>query len=337
MSVSMISDPIQYAPVSRRYRHVVAGALALALHAGLIVGLAHWEVVPTQAAPASRGLDVVLVRAPAPKPVEASAIGAADQRARGERQASSEALQTPSADESQADTSAPTAPLAPEVAKAIREPPTLASPPPASAATQEASASAASEGEEEPQAATPLRRTTPESAAPRRQAPPPKPASAAEPQAAPQAASEKPPAAPSERRPSASELLAQATSSVREQGFVASREPDAPPQSAATQAAEARYIADWTRRVEQYGNLHYPAPSHLEGQLRIRVVIGSDGRLREVQVLQSSGFAELDQAALDTVRGAAPYRPFDTGLAGRDSLVITRIWRFGKGNNFGVH
>ncbi|EWG98733.1 energy transducer TonB, partial [Halomonas sp. BC04] len=105
---------------------------------------------------------------------------------------------------------------------------------------------------------------------------------------------------------------------------------------AAQRAAEARYIDDWTRRVEDYGNRVHPAPRHLEGQLRIRVVIGRDGQLRQAEVVQSSGHTELDQAALDTVHGAGPYRPFDSGMGELDSLSITRVWRFGQGNHFGV-
>nr|WP_282103584.1 TonB family protein [Halomonas getboli] len=105
---------------------------------------------------------------------------------------------------------------------------------------------------------------------------------------------------------------------------------------AAQRAAEARYIDDWTHRVEDYGNRVHPAPPELDGQLRIRVVIGRDGQVRRAEVIQSSGHSELDQAALDTVHGAAPYRPFDAGMGELDSLSITRIWRFGEGNDYGV-
>lgn len=134
---------------------------------------------------------------------------------------------------------------------------------------------------------------------------------------------------------SGSALLAQATASVRQQGF------DAPPvdnggEDQAQQAAEARYIAAWTRRVEEYGNRHYPAPSQLDGQLRVRVVIGREGQLLQAEVIQSSGHPELDQAALQALQGAAPYRPFDRGMGAQDSLTVIRNWRFGKGHNFGV-
>nr|WP_299379937.1 TonB family protein [uncultured Halomonas sp.] len=149
-----------------------------------------------------------------------------------------------------------------------------------------------------------------------------------------------PPPTQSKTAPSGQALLAQAGESVRQQGFTA---PSSPYDSgderrrSAQRAAETRYIDAWTRRVETYGNRHYPAPGALDGQLRIRVVIGREGQLREAEVIQSSGHSELDQAAMKAVEGAAPYRPFDRGMGARDSLTITRTWRFGKGNSYGVH
>jgi periplasmic protein TonB len=148
------------------------------------------------------------------------------------------------------------------------------------------------------------------------------------------------PAAESPAAPSASgrDLRAQATTSIREQGLSPGVEGESAddPRQPARRAAEARYIDDWTRRVEDYGNRVHPAPRHLHGQLRIRVVIGRDGQLRQAEVIQSSGHPELDQAALDTVQGASPYRPFDSGMGDLDDLTITRVWRFGQGNHYGV-
>ncbi len=59
-------------------------------------------------------------------------------------------------------------------------------------------------------------------------------------------------------------------------------------QLAAREAAEARYIAAWTRQVEAFGNRHYRLSPPLEGQLRIRVVVGREGQLRRIEVVQSS-------------------------------------------------
>ncbi|WP_158772391.1 TonB family protein [Cobetia sp. L2A1] len=123
---------------------------------------------------------------------------------------------------------------------------------------------------------------------------------------------------------------AQASGQTREVvGELASRK-------AARASARARYINDWTGTVQSFGNLHYPAPANLSGELRIRAVILPNGQLEYAEVLQSSGHAELDQAALDTVYGAAPYAPFDESLKGMSRLTITRIWRFGSGNDSGA-
>lgn len=122
----------------------------------------------------------------------------------------------------------------------------------------------------------------------------------------------------------------QASGQAREvAGDVASRK-------AARASARARYINDWTGTVQSFGNLHYPAPANLSGELRIRAVVLPSGQLEYAEVLQSSGHAELDQAALDTVYGAAPYAPFDESLRGMSQLTITRIWRFGPGNDSGA-
>lgn len=302
---SPLGDPIQYAPVTRAYRHWLAWSLALLLHLVVIGVVASRQFAP---APVERtSIDVVLVSRPSTAAVEAAAIAEADQRAAG---ASGE----------QAPVEARAAPMdeLPELSAAEPEvdPATPAETEPA----------ARSERERE--------REAPESPAAER---PREAQAAAEPRdAAPRSAE----AAPTASAPSASgrDLLAQASTSIREQGLApefAGEQPGAGRQ-AARQAAEARYIDDWTRRVEDYGNRVHPAPRHLEGQLRIRVVIGRDGQVRRAEVVQSSGHAELDQAALDTVHGAAPYRPFDRGMGHLDSLSITRVWRFGQGNHYGV-
>ncbi|QFU00054.1 Gram-negative bacterial tonB protein [Halomonas sp. THAF5a] len=303
---SPLSDPIQYAPVTRPHRHWLAWSLALLLHLVVIGVVASRQFAPAPSA-APTSVDVVLVSRPAEAPVEAEAIAEADQRAAGtpEAQAPAEARAAPreALPERQA--------AEPEV-----DPATPAAPQPAQAP--------ATERDREAPAAEAIREapSTPE---PRESAPQSAEASAPPTAAAPSA--------------SGRDLLAQATASIRDQGLSAEYAGEQPGEGrpAAQQAAEARYIDDWTRRVEDYGNRVHPAPRELAGQLRIRVVIGRDGQVRQAEVIQSSGHAELDQAALDTVHGAAPYRPFDRGMGRLDSLSITRVWRFGQGNHYGVH
>ncbi len=42
--------------------------------------------------------------------------------------------------------------------------------------------------------------------------------------------------------------------------------------------------------------------SGMEGQVIVKVLVGSDGKVDEVEVLQSSGYKELDEAASSTAK-----------------------------------
>ncbi|KAA0010201.1 energy transducer TonB [Billgrantia pellis] len=297
--VASISDSIHYAPVTRPYRCWLALSVALLLHLVLIGMVSTWRFAP---APAERtSLEVVLVTRPAEPPEDVEAIAEADQQAAGEQSEEAPAEQR---------------------AALLDELPVLEAP--------ESAVDPTTSAEPEP---VPVEEAAIEAERDSEATPPAKPR-----ESAPQA--QEPPSAPTVAPTSASgrDLLAQATRSVREQGIDPDlAEPaDGEARPAAQRAAEARYVDDWTRRVEDYGNRVHPAPSHLHGELRIRVVIGRDGQLRQAEVVQSSGHRELDQAALDTVHGAGPYRPFDSAMGELDSLSINRVWRFGQGNHFGV-
>jgi protein TonB len=107
--------------------------------------------------------------------------------------------------------------------------------------------------------------------------------------------------------------------------------------SASTRSAEdARYLDNWRRRIEAVGNLNYPQQARqqqLYGSLRMLVALLPDGDLQEVQILQSSGYSILDQAAIEIVRLAAPFQAFPEEMrAETDILEIIRTWRFHEGN-----
>ena len=62
------------------------------------------------------------------------------------------------------------------------------------------------------------------------------------------------------------------------------------------------------RRVEELK--HYPASARVdraEGKVVVKAVIDEDGRIDEVKVFQSSGYPALDEAAIETMRQAAPF------------------------------
>jgi len=98
------------------------------------------------------------------------------------------------------------------------------------------------------------------------------------------------------------------------------------------EAVDAAYLHDWRRRVEAVGNRYYPEASlryGIYGSLRLLVVINHDGQLEDIQILASSGFAVLDEAAIKIVRMAAPFARFPAELrASADKLEIIRTWQF---------
>ncbi|MBD3897101.1 energy transducer TonB [Halomonas sp. ML-15] len=294
--MASVGDALDYAPVTRAYRRWLAWALAIVLHLAILGVVASWTLSPELAPPTS--IEVVLVNQPERQPVDSDRIAEADQQARGDANASAATARLAAADRS----------ITAPAAEAGELTPDLAAPPVA----QLAEVVSASQGESSPTRIDPALAQRPTLADPR-------------------------PAGQAGARDSR-DPLGQAALSLRQQGEAATlaAEQSGEARQAAREAAEARYIEAWTRRIETYGNRDYPAPAHLDGELRIRVVIGRDGQLRQAEVVQSSTHPELDQVALATVRGAAPYPPFDDALGTLDSLSITRVWRFGKGNHIGV-
>lgn len=64
-----------------------------------------------------------------------------------------------------------------------------------------------------------------------------------------------------------------------------------------------------------------------EGAVKVGFTISADGSLQSVTVKSSSGFDELDEAALDAVRDAAPFDPLPSGT-GRRQLPLSVTLRF---------
>lgn len=103
--------------------------------------------------------------------------------------------------------------------------------------------------------------------------------------------------------------------------------------SVSTKASyDAKYLHDWSTRIEQVGNRNYPSEAlnrRITGQLRLSVTINPDGSVYEVKVLQSSGQRILDDAAKQIVRLAAPFASFPPEIRKHvDRLQIIRTWNF---------
>ena len=95
---------------------------------------------------------------------------------------------------------------------------------------------------------------------------------------------------------------------------------------------EAAYIEAFRRKVEATGTRHFPRralDSNTFGGVRLMVALRRDGGIEEVKVLQSSGHDFFDQAAVQSVRLAAPFEPFTQDMRERmDVLEIIRTWKF---------
>ncbi len=94
----------------------------------------------------------------------------------------------------------------------------------------------------------------------------------------------------------------------------------------------AAYEKNWQSKVERIGNMNYPEAAQngkLSGTLELSVGINTDGSLYRVDVLSSSGHKELDQAAINIVKLAAPYAELPEGVRDEvDILFIKRRWIF---------
>ena len=100
--------------------------------------------------------------------------------------------------------------------------------------------------------------------------------------------------------------------------------------AAPTTDAETAYLAMWRRKCERLGRVNYP-PGNVQGELVMRVSIASSGQLNYVSIVRSSGSTLLDEAALKTVRQAAPYQPFSVEMRKAfDHIEFTRTWQYSK-------
>lgn len=101
---------------------------------------------------------------------------------------------------------------------------------------------------------------------------------------------------------------------------------------ASRQTDDARYQFEWQQKVELIGNQHYPEEARrnrLIGDVRLVVALLPDGSIQRIDILASSGKSVLDQAAIRSVKLAAPFAPFPAELRQKaDVLEIIRTWQF---------
>ncbi|OLF40881.1 energy transducer TonB [Psychrobacter sp. L7] len=98
-----------------------------------------------------------------------------------------------------------------------------------------------------------------------------------------------------------------------------------------TRGAAADYINTFREHVERVGNLHYPAQARAQGitgDVRLMVVISSDGNVKAIRLLESSGSTILDEAAKQSVRQAAPFGKFTEDMSDIVELRLIRTYQY---------
>jgi protein TonB len=102
-------------------------------------------------------------------------------------------------------------------------------------------------------------------------------------------------------------------------------------------AVDSQYVAHVVSKIERTGSLNFPEDSgkRLYGKPRVSISIYSDGTIKDVVVLQSSGDLVLDSKTIDIVHRAAPFAPFPKNVRKeRDVLELIRTFSYNKSGVF---
>lgn len=98
------------------------------------------------------------------------------------------------------------------------------------------------------------------------------------------------------------------------------------------EATLAPYLDAWRHKVERIGTLNYPTAARREGIKAspvLEVAIDSAGVLEKAVIRTSSGYPDLDQAALEILKLASPFDPFPSELAAEYRVLrFAYEWQF---------
>jgi protein TonB len=104
-------------------------------------------------------------------------------------------------------------------------------------------------------------------------------------------------------------------------------------------ATLAPYLDSWRRKVERIGTINYPTVARrlgLKASPIVEVGIDATGKLDRAVIRQSSGYPELDNAALEILKLASPFDPFPPELAHEYRVLrFAYEWQFVGGRLHG--
>jgi protein TonB len=93
----------------------------------------------------------------------------------------------------------------------------------------------------------------------------------------------------------------------------------------AQQKAEEDYFFQLVRKISQYRFYSRSQENVPRGLVVTRMTIARDGRLLDVALLKSSGFPNLDNAVVETIRQASPFAPLPADLAQEQKTFIVPV------------
>ena len=102
--------------------------------------------------------------------------------------------------------------------------------------------------------------------------------------------------------------------------------------NATTYGVAAAYLENFRLHVERIANQYYPEQArsqNITGDVRLMVIVGRDGHVKAITLLESSGSVMLDEAAKQSVRQSSPYGAFSEDMGKLEELRIIRTWRYG--------
>lgn len=122
--------------------------------------------------------------------------------------------------------------------------------------------------------------------------------------------------------------------SQRQQVFASKTKIETVDSNSTTHGKAAGYLENFRTHVERVANQYYPAQAkaqRITGDVRLMVIISSDGNVKAIRLLESSGSVILDEAAKQSVRQSAPYGKFTKEMEDIVELRIVRTWRYSEG------
>jgi len=104
------------------------------------------------------------------------------------------------------------------------------------------------------------------------------------------------------------------------------------------EVVQAKYMKDWTDKVERTGNRNYPDKAR-GGSFRLVMTVSvlANGRVEKIDIDHSSGSKAIDDAARKIVKQGEPYDRFSPELKAQYGVLeLTMAWTFSRADALSV-